>query len=452
VGGLVAWFRGDAGALALVGALEDRAVRCHRAPDGAVCLPIPEVAQEVALALGGEVGSAPDFADWPPVTAAELAAAVAVPATGPDRAEVSVLTPGLLAAPLVRSCLDSGLPVTVTAVELRRAETVRPAVLLRVGGAGVLPKSLLRTTSALPDTVVCREVGPSLLVDHRARYPVDDEVLTASVPAGRRWVVMSDGSGVWDVVTTHRETAPALALPVAPPARHPATPVDRVAIGIALVRDDTTADRIDATLVSDDDLPALRVFLAHGPAREALHVVPGPGRHLLVEPGGTTDPVPFGVPVARSGPDGLYLESGTALRPRPPANALVEHFGLSRGTVVVATADGAFRFRAEDAVPAWTLWLGDPPEVRGGLSPAAEKLLARLDEVARPPGPAPDAVGAPEHEPARRVGLISAATRLELSGDLAAAARQLELAGDFYRAARLYEQAAEQGGLGEGGP
>ncbi|WP_309111546.1 hypothetical protein [Saccharothrix sp.] len=438
----VAWFRGDAAALALLGAVEDQSLRCHRAPDGSVCLPITDAAEQAALALGAEIGPAPDTSTWPVVTAAELAASAAVPATGPDRSEVSVLTPGLLAAPLVKSCLDSDVPVTVTAIQLRRNQEVRPAVLLRLGGQGgpALPKSLLRTTSALPDTVVCREVGPSLLVDHRARYPVDDDVLAASVPAGRRWAVTSDGSGVWDVVVTARETAPTLHLPVAAPPRHAPTPVDGVAIGIALVRDDTTADRVDATLVSDDDLPALRVFLAHGPAREALHVVPGPGRHLLVEPGGTTDPVPFGVPVARFGSDGLYLESGTALRPRPPANALVEHFGLARGTVVVATAEGAFRFRAEDAVPAWSLWLQDPPEVRDGLSATAEKLLARLAEVARPGKP--EAVGAPEHEPAQRVGLISAATRLELSGDLAAAARQLELAGDFYRAARLYEQAA----------
>uniref|UniRef100_UPI0031DE92F3 hypothetical protein n=1 Tax=Saccharothrix mutabilis TaxID=33921 RepID=UPI0031DE92F3 len=442
-GARVARFRGDAAALAFVGALEDQAVRCHRAPDGTVCVPVTAPAEEAALALGGLVGPAPDTAGWPVVTLAELAASVDVPPTGPDRAEATVLTPGLLAAPLVRSCLDSSVPVTVTAVELRRGGNVRPAVLLRLGGADPLPKSLLRTTSALPDTVVCREIGPSLLVDHRARYPVDDDVLAASVPAGHRWVVTSDGSGVWDVVVTARETTPTLDLPATAPPRHAATRVDAVTIGIALVRDDTTADRVDATLVSDDDLPALRVFLAHGPAREALHVVPGPGRHLLVEPGGTTDPVPFGVPVARFGSDGLYLESGTTLRPRPPAGALVEHFGLARGTVVVATAAGAFRFRAEDAVPAWALWLEDPPEVRDGLSPAAEGLLARLEEVARP---RPDAVGAPEHDPARRVGLVSAATRLELSGDLAAAARQLELAGDFYRAARLYEQAAGGGG------
>lgn len=442
-GGRVARFRGDAAALAFVGALEDQAVRCHRAPDGTVCLPVTAAAEEAALALGGLVEPAPDTAGWSVVTLAELAASVDVPPTGPDRTEVSVLTPGLLAAPLVRSCLDSSVPVTVTAVELRRGGDVRPAVLLRLGGGDPLPKSLLRTTSALPDTVVCREVGASLLVDHRARYPVDDDVLAASVPAGHRWVVTSDGSGVWDVVVTARETAPALDLPVTAPPRHPATRVDGVRIGIALVRDDTTADRVDATLVSDDDLPALRVFLAHGPAREALHVVPGPGRHLLVEPGGTADPVPFGVPVARFGSDGLYLESGTTLRPRPPANALVEHFGLARGTVVVATAAGAFRFRAQDAVPAWALWLGDPPEVRDGLSPTAERLLARLADVARPK---PDAVGAPERDPAQRVGLVSAATRLELSGDLAAAARQLELAGDFYRAARLYEQAAEGAG------
>nr|BFE53941.1 hypothetical protein GCM10017745_73680 [Saccharothrix mutabilis subsp. capreolus] len=442
-GARVARFRGDAAALAFVGALEDQAVRCHRAPDGTVCVPVAAAAEEAALALGGLVGPAPDSAGWSVVTLAELAASVDVPPTGPDRAEVSVLTPGLLAAPLVRSFLDSSVPVTVTAVELHRGGDVRPAVLLRLGGGDPLPKSLLRTTSALPDTVVCREIGPSLLVDHRARYPVDDDVLAASVPAGHRWVVTSDGSGVWDVVVTARETTPTLDLPVTAPPRHAAPRVDAVTIAIALARDDTTADRVDATLVTDDDLPALRVFLAHGPAREALHVVPGPGRHLLVEPGGTTDPVPFGVPVARFGSDGLYLESGTTLRPRPPAGALVEHFGLARGTVVVATAAGAFRFRAEDAVPAWALWLEDPPEVRDGLSPAAEALLARLADVARPK---PDAVGAPGHDPARRVGLVSAATRLELSGDLAAAARQLELAGDFYRAARLYEQAAEGAG------
>jgi hypothetical protein len=211
---------------------------------------------------------------------------------------------------------------------------------------------------------------------------------------------------------------------------------------------------VDAVLIGDEELGALRTFLSHGPGGDELVLLLGPGRHLLTEPGGLTRPVPFGTPLTRYGRDGLYLPAGHLLRPRPPDDALVVHFGLARGSVVVVTEAESCRFSVDHLVPAWSLWLGPPPTVREGLSSAATAVLHQLSEVDLPAPaagePTPASFGAPKHEPAERGELVREAVRLEQAGEFALAARQLELAGDFYRAARMYELAAGRGRTEDG--
>ena len=416
-----------------------------------------EAVLELARALGGEVvHGIPDGArGWPLIAPAELAAGLATTATPAVPAEADVVTGGTLAAAFVRHCLAAEIPVTLTAVDLSTAGHERAAVLLHLGGPGAtrLPAPLLRLLAGQPGTTVCRAPHPDLLVDYRSVLERPAAELAVAIPPGERWLI-ADGV-TWVVTERGRATTPSLVLdtpPAPPPESDVLDPVRLDAalrVNVELVPCGTGTGEVHATLIDHADLGALCGYLAFGPHDDALHLVPGAGRSLLVEPGGLSRPVPFGVGLTRLGSDGLYVEAGCRLRPTPPRTALVRHYGLAEDTVVAVTREGVFRFSTDRPLPAWTLWLGKPPEVHAGLDERGRTLLRRLDEampdrVARTdPAHAPE-TGAPAEDPGARAGLLRAAERLEHAGKLSAAAAKLEQAGEFYRAGRIYERVARE--------
>ncbi|KUN02858.1 hypothetical protein AQI95_25335 [Streptomyces yokosukanensis] len=397
-------------------------------------------------------------AGWEPVSLAELAAHSPAAAPPPGLKEVSVLAPGALGRWLLRRCLAAGVATTFTPVE-RLAPDGRPDagwLLLRLNAVdGPVPAGLVEACGRLPGPVACRAADPDcrVLVDLRLRLPLDDAVLLEEVPPGRHLVVERALSGPpWQWRPLGDPAAGELldARPVlssAPPAR---TPVPVPALGpplpVRLVASARAPHRVDAVLIADGELDALRRFLRTRPLHETAVVAFGPGRHLVTEPPGLCQALPFGIPVHQTGPGALYLESGCVLNPPLPDTARDEVLGLGPDVITVLCRDGAWRLRVADVRPAWQLWMPAPPAFAAGLSEPARELLDRLGEAMPEPEPAaPAAARTPEAE-RRRLNQI--AMEHSLRGEYRRAAELLEQAGHFQRAAQMYERAAAE--LGEG--
>jgi hypothetical protein len=211
-------------------------------------------------------------------------------------------------------------------------------------------------------------------------------------------------------------------------------------IPVRLVRSDEPGRVPDAVLVAEEDLDDLRRYLTGRPLGETGFLTPGPRSFLIQEPGGLVRDLPFGRPLRRIGPGGLFLSAGSQLYPAVPPSGRSVLFSVAPGVAVVVCDDLVHRFHLEDAVPIWALWAGDLPEVRDGVSGGAAEQLRRFDSVvdSRPRADTPD----PEPAPAQRGKLHRDALIAETGGDPIRAAGLLQQAGDFAAAARLLEQAA----------
>jgi hypothetical protein len=440
-------------------------------------------AAELVVALGGTVvrrrdgwpdgpsGAvpAPDDAALEPVPLLWLASTL-MPA-GPLRPlpEIAVVTTGRLAGPIVRRWQRSPAEVTISALSL---EPIVPgdspadaatwsAVLIRVTSRdGPLPQRAIAALTDLPHTVVCR-VADRMLIDVRFMLPADDRQLVAEIPVGESWIAGGGEVGLWRIVSRGAEVMPparvAFAVPsgtvpsrtIWPGAGLPGRAADTsMAPGgpVQVVPARRPDGRADAVLLDDLELDRLRRFLSLSPLAETAFIVPGPGRHLLTEPAGLLTAVPFGTPVCRIGPGGLYLEAGHELDPPVPSTARPELFQLDRDSIVVLCHDGACRLALSGMVPAWRLWLGEAPAPVGGISERGRQLLA----VLAPAAPVPAAPSGQARDEGRagqqldRGRLLIEAERLEQRGELAGAARRLEEVGELYRAAVLYQRAARE--------
>ncbi|MGW3206429.1 hypothetical protein [Streptomyces sp. NPDC001135] len=403
------------------------------------------------------IGELSTVAGWEPVSLAELAAHSPVAGPPPGLKEAAVLAPGALGRWLLRRCLAAGVATTFTPVE-RLGPDGRDAgwLLLRLSAAdGAVPAGLVEACGRLPGTVACRAADPDcrLLVDVRLRLPLDDAALLEEVPPAGHLVVERAVAGPpWQWRPLGEAAAGELldAHPV-PAATAPVrTPVPVPALGpplpVRLVASARAPHRVDAVLVADGELDALRRFLRTRPLHETAVVAFGPGRHLVTEPPGLCQALPFGVPVHQAGPGALYLESGCVLNPPLPDTARDEVLGLGPDVITVLCRDGAWRLRLADLRPAWQLWMPAPPAFATGLSEPARELLDRLAAVMPEPEPAgPAAAHTPEAERRR---LNQVAMEHSLRGEYRKAAELLERAGHFQRAAQMYERAAAE--LGEG--
>jgi hypothetical protein len=361
-----------------------------------------------------------------------------------------------MADPIVRRWQRTQAEVTISQLSLEPfgphpLSGIRPAVLIRVMSRdGPLPQQGIAALTDLPHTVACR-VTDRLLIDVRFALSADDRQLVAEIPVGESWLVGARDFGAWRVVGRGPEVAPPARLAFTVPSWDglpDQTAGTSLAAGaVVRVVPATRPDRrADAVLLDDLELDRLRRFLSMSPLAETAFIFPGPGRHLLTEPAGLLTAVPFGIPVCRIGPEGLYLEAGHELDPPVPVIARRELFQLDRDSIVVLCHDGASRLGLSGMVPAWRLWLGDAPEAAGGISQRGQQLLAGL----APPEQASAGAADQATETSRsgsvldRGQLLIEAEQLEQRGELAGAARRLEDAGELYRAAVLYQRAARE--------
>jgi hypothetical protein len=414
-------------------------------------------AAELAVALGGTiepVAAPDDLTALEPVPLLWLVSTLMPAAPPRPLPEIAVVTTGRMADPIVRRWQRAQAEVTISQLSLEPLGPHAPpgpraAVLVRVTSRDrLLPQQPIAALTDLPHTVVCR-VTDRLLIDVRFALSADDRRLVAEVPVGESWLVGGRDFGAWRVVGRSPEVVPPARLAFAIPswADLPEQAAGLAAGALVRIVPATRPDgRADAVLLDDLELDRLRRFLSMSPLAETAFIFPGPGRHLLTEPAGLLTAVPFGLPVCRIGPEGLYLEAGHELDPPVPLTARRELFQLDRDSIVVLCHDGASRLGLSGMVPAWRLWLGDAPEAAGGISERGRQLLAGLAPPEQAPaGPAGQATEAARSGSALDRGqLLIEAEQLEQRGELAGAARRLEDAGELYRAAVLYQRAARE--------
>ncbi|MGW7005218.1 hypothetical protein ACWGCW_21035 [Streptomyces sp. NPDC054933] len=395
-----------------------------------------------------------DINGWEPVTLARLAGHAPTGPVPRGLREVVVFASGPLARWMLRRCLSAGVSTTFAPVERLEwpQDTARqpdPSWLVLLLGAeqGTLPAGLLETFARLPGTLICRPASPDarVLVDLRLRVPFDERRLTDELPEGRYVVVQPAEIGPPWLWQAYGEPADAallaesrITLVPAPPRTAPPVPELGPPMPVRVVVSPRAGRRTDAVLVDDAELDGLRRFLQARPLHETGAVAFGPGRHLVTEPPGLVQSLPFGVPVYQAGPGALYLESGCVLSPPLPRAAREQVLGLRPDRITVVCRDGAWELRLEHVRPAWSLWAPEPPAYASGVSERARKLLDRMASVVPDPEPGP-MEQAPEAERRR---LNQQAMEHSFRGEYREAAALLEQAGHFQRAAQMYERAA----------
>ncbi|MGO8673135.1 MAG: hypothetical protein ACLQVD_17480 [Capsulimonadaceae bacterium] len=459
----------------------------RRSPDSDwwVSLDIPrERTAALARAVGGHPYAElngrwyPIFGDGPPAVAPPQSESIDVAAwpavAGPDllgRAVLStcrvraatvldVVTPGALARWIIRRAASLGLDVSILPAEGRRlgrnkgvAESV---LIVRITSpAGPVPAALVHGLGSLP-YVLIGDASPfdsdrRLLIDVRRRLPVPRDTLLGLCPAGEIVALGPRDIGHWRLRRTGRPidgvdllTVPALEDAGGPPlsaASLPAASPVRITSRIDAPR------RVDAVLLDETELNWLRIFASGRPIDETAFLFAGQGHCLLTAPGGLASAVPFGRPLTRIGPGGLYVELGKGFTPPLPEDARHHRFGLTPDTATVVLEEGAYRFPVEGMTPLWSLWVGEVPPVTEVMPRETNTILsalARSIHVAQAEAAplTPTRAATAPADPAARARLVEEAQRFELAGDLVRAAERLEQAGYHAHAGRMFERAA----------
>lgn len=324
---------------------------------------------------------------------------------------------------------------------------------------GFLSRPFVHSLGDLPGVVVARPAGSySLLIDLRLRSP--SRPPAGTVPSGEIWLfaeseatrhatlsmrlIPEDDPHTLEEfigVPAHLQREPD-SFPVAATNRTPlrlpkAEPVHTIRRA--------TPHPCEAIALDEQDLDRLRRLLRTRPLGEQVFLLPGPKRVLLTGPPETLRGIPFGIPLWRCGPGGLFLELGLDLFPPLPTPARKRIFNLNAQNVVVLTARQAYSFQLKNLRPAWVLWAGDGPRIEDGLSETTADLLSRFQQVPvhatqKDSAPASN-LGLPEDP---RPEFLRQAQHAQLLGDLRGAAELLEKANELRAAARLWEQAARE--------
>lgn len=481
------------GSLYCAGALD---WSCHRDPDGAAywllsSLPGRSGAEVIALhggrsrRLSGadlpKPGRGSPADDWPghldevrswrSVTVVELLAGL--PTHGPPTPGhrlLHVLTAPELSRTVVERALAAGVPVSFVRADERplftgeftgdqgdgRGEGAddggddeRMVLILGMPAAAQVPEPLVHFLTGLPRTSVCRPSAfcERLFLDVRMLVPAPEELLQPDVPEGELWVFGDTGEGPPLALRPRGVAAPLHIQPPDGPLR-PAAGARRAAprddeptprLTVRVVSRQGASTRIDAALLTDDELGLLRRFLPGRPLGERGHFAPGDGRHLLISPEDLAASLPFGIPLRRIGPGGCFVQSGHTLEPELPPAARTRAFGLRPGRAVACWQGGRCDFGLDRLVPLWTLWAPtEPPPVEPGMSEVARELLSAFETLtgrSTVPGAAP----AEESDPGPA---LETAARLYAEGRLVEAAEAYRAAGSPLEAARLFEEAA----------
>jgi hypothetical protein len=378
--------------------------------------------------------------------------------------EVQVIAPGPLSRWILRraSALDIDVRLAVVTGTPLGRDAPESSVILHWLSArrGNISPSLVNSLASLPSTTVATAFdggGGQLLVDVHHRTPLEYSLLAGMIPEGEVWVFGAPDVGHCRFAAPDKpiDGATLLDSPTMPSIEAPAQPGLAklpAPLPVRLVPQPGGSGRVDAVLLDDRELHWLATFLSGHPAGDQAFLLPGSGCHLLVSAGGIPGAIPFGIPLAHELPGGLYIELGMGFAPPLPEGARAKAFGTGEGRVVAITAQGAFRFDLAHLVPAWTLWVGETPQVTSGLSARSQQLLdgisrdiriAEGERVSRLPAFLRPLF--PRQRPASdKSRLLEEALRAEQSGDFVRAAELLEAAGERGRAGRLYERAAKQ--------
>lgn len=417
----------------------------------------------------GEVnaqGRAIDPQPWPLCSLARLMAHASI-SPGGYAATSTIRT--LVPAPMGRWLLGRGLALglvagltPVVARPLADEEGETPMLLLTLTTSrGVVPSSLIMSFSRLPGVIVCIPHQGNrglLLVEARHRAAVPPRQLADLVPDNEIWVLGAPDTGHWCLRPIGPElehgqllSAPDLSPVVVAPA--PATAMPEP-ISIRLRPSSGSPARVDAILLDDQELQWIQPFLTGRPLSEQAFFIAGNGVHLFLSPGGVAEGVlPFGAPLTRIGPGGLYVEMGMAFHPTLPEASRKTLFCLDQDSVVVVQAnEGACRFPLSALAPVWRLWLGEPVPIREQFSPQVREGLRQLGLESRHPslfatmrrqalGKETQGSDGPRLD---KQSLLEEALRAELANDLLRAAELLEAAGCSGAAGRMYERAARR--------
>ncbi len=487
-----AWFASGSGMLAYLGALAGSGLvneaTLLRSPGGAWWSQAAQSCERAAplvLAAGGRPfarvngtwvamtanGQLPDdpiafarlsLADWVEVNLADLIVqSPLLPGRLIPTAELHVVVPGPLGRWVLQRAAALEILVEVVPCVLRPLRGAGPEsgglrIRLRAD-RGTIPPSLIYSFCNLPYVIVGEPTagdGGRLLVNQRQRLAFPPRLLSRMIPEGETWVLGPPDVGSWRLQPTGAEIDGSLLLaaPTLTSAPAPVQPLASVpdTIEIKLVPRRGRTGRVNAVLLDDEELRWLRTYLAGRPAGEISFLYPGAGRHLLTAPGGLPgDGLPFGTPLVRVGPGGLYLELGQEFHPPLPVAARQACFELNEDTVVAVVAPrSAYRFITAHLTPAWSLWVGEPPQVESGLSIQGQKILNRISDEYRKI----ELMLAQRDEEAQRGGrrprageqarLLDQALQAERADRLFEAAELLERAGYPGQAGRLYERAA----------
>jgi hypothetical protein len=371
---------------------------------------------------------------------------------------VEVLALPSLGRLILHGALERGFEVEMALADsgpLEDGSNTRKQLWLRVRGLGQAPltSSWIRSLIGLGDVLVARAIGTAgrLLVDVRARPPAVGGMLERAVPEGQTWVLgLADRGHSWirataDFVDGAGFLAPesSLVRTVSRASEH--SPAQLPAkLSVRVVRS-SGLGRVDAVWVDDRELCWLRTYLLTTGLGESFAVLPGVGRHVVIDAADRAQALPFGIALTRVGPGALYLERGTGFRPALPDPARRQLFGDTDRELVVLTQAGNARYSLEQLVPAWTLWAGEPAPIHAAIDAPTWERLSRVVRTLAPQE-AP-----PKIELERRKSAKVAEDRGELQrlaalaisrGRWIEAAELHERLENFALAARLYETAA----------
>jgi hypothetical protein len=405
------------------------------------------------------------------------------PAT--PQASVTVLVPAARASALLHRAADLRLGAVFRPVRLQPLFT-GPAgngagggsliqVRLQAGaaGSGHVPAALLHALDDGDQALVLREVTDDLLVQHDRQAPLSDRQLGALVDTAT-WVIADRPFGCWSLEPfgAFADAASLMALgpahrlepgdPAVAGAGQPAALPDPVPVTV--VRSPRRNAPVDALLLRDSDLDAVRLILEGHPLADQAFIVPGRDHHLLIAGGGVAERVPLGWYLTSAAPQPVYLRHGWRTDPVLPPSVYAELAAQLPGHALVLEADRTLVFDLGLRRPVWELWAGPLPTVDLQLPDGAGDVLAEVDRAADPWGQVNPLPPVPPKAPGGRLrtagrGMLERLRNLtdqvrgpvtwqqqaldaELDGQLRQAARLHEDNGSPLKAARLYERAA----------
>jgi hypothetical protein len=317
-------------------------------------------------------------------------------------------------------------------------------------GKGTIPVSWTSSLIDLPGVIVAYPVGGTdarLFIDARCDPPLHGPLLASLLPRRDLWILGAPDVGhgrirvVGDLIPGESFTRPPAG--AAEPLRIQGSPRMPEPIPVELVPR-TSAFRIDAVLLDAQELVWAQTYCARLPPTDDAYLALGGAGHLLLSVDDLVTRLPFGIPLFRAGPGGLYIEHGFGLSPSLPPEARRAAFHVGEDDLVVLTRGGNHRFALSSLVPVWSLWAGAPPTIHiEEAGEMARSLTERVRAMQWEDRGAADAVrqsiGA---SPGVAAGLREEAARLAARGDVVAAAQIYERIGEMGTAARLYERAA----------